>query len=84
MNTFSGIKARDAVIANRIFFSRRIALAFAGNDMQELQTAYFLDVLQDLHQTSDVMAVHGSYIIKAEFLKQGTGHDHAFDMLLRP
>ncbi len=47
----------------------RVALALAGNDVQKLRSAQFLQIAQGTDQGFDVVAVDGADIVEAHFLE---------------
>ena len=75
------VKFRHRVEGDRIFFRRFVATPFFGHDVQELRAFQVAHVLERGHQTQHVVTVNRPNIVKAQFFKQGTRHDHAFDVL---
>ena len=65
---------------HRVFLGRTIALAFAGDDMQELRPLQLADIADGRQQGGQVMAVHGTDVVKTELLEQHARHYHALEV----
>ena len=63
------IEGRHAMVSQRVFFGRRVAFAFFGNDVQKARSADGFKILQRRHQHVDVVAVDRADIVKAEFFE---------------
>ena len=72
-----------AVIPDRIRLRRRVALAFLGDDVQQLGTVERLQVADGGHQCRQIVAVYRPDVVEAELLEQGSRDDQPLDMLLR-
>jgi hypothetical protein len=80
----AGVERTRAVPLDRVGFRRRVALALARDDVQELRAFQVAQVGERLHQRVDVVAVDGPDVIEAQFLEQRAGQHHALHVLLGP
>ncbi len=72
------IELLDAMIFVRRRFSRRVAFALLGHDMNEARPFSGIpDIFQNRYQLIEIMAVDRTDIVKAQFLEQGATHRHA-------
>ena len=71
------------VVAHRVGLGQLVAVAFAGDDVQELRAFQVTQVLQRGNQRLHVMAVNRPDIVEAEFLEDRAGHDHALGVLFK-
>ena len=78
------VELADAVIQAGIGFREVIALALAGDHVQELRAAQRPDVAEGGNQRVEIMAVDGAQIVEAELLEQRAGCDHALQVFLGP
>jgi hypothetical protein len=66
-------------------FGRGIALALLGDGVDQHRAVVAVaDVLEDLDQAEDVMAVDRADVIEAELLEQGAAGHHAAGIFLEP
>ena len=72
----------DAVILHRVGFRRGVALALAGDDVQQLRASEPPEILQRRKQGVQVVPVDRSDVVEAELLEQGAGNDQTLDVLL--
>ena len=86
-----GLNARDhveldhAVIFVRSILRWRVALALLGHDMdQHRADVRIADVLEDLDQCADVMAVDGADVIKTQLLEERAARQPAAGIFLHP
>ena len=84
VQAFRRFETGHTVIQNRVFFSQFVALAFTCHHMQKFGTGQFFQILQRWNQDIQIVPINRAVIMKAEFLKQGAGVDHALDVLFGP
>ncbi len=70
------------MVQDRVCFGQLVALALAGNDMEELRALQPAQVLQRWNQGVEVVAVDRADVVETELFEQGARRNHAFDMLL--
>ena len=78
----SVVELGDAVVEDRVGFGELVALALAGDHVQELGALEGAQVLQGGDQGLEVVAVDGADVVEAELLEHRAGHHHALDVLL--
>ena len=76
------IELGGAVVGHRIGLGQFVAVAFFGDDMQELRAFQAFDVLQRRNQRIQIMAINRADVVEAELLKQRRWHHHALGLLL--
>ena len=77
-------RGSDAVILHRIGLRGGVALALAGDDVQQLRAAKPLEVRQVGEEGAQIVPVDGSDVVEAELLEERAGDDQALDVLLGP
>ena len=68
---------------DRIAFSRCIAFALAGDDMQKLWPRQLALITQRAHERIDVVPVDRADVIKAELFEETAGQHHALEIGFR-
>jgi hypothetical protein len=76
------VELGDAVVEDGVGFGELVALALAGDHVQELGALEGAQVLQGGEQGFEVVAVDGADVVEAELLEHRAGHHHALDVLL--
>ena len=77
-----GIERTWAVPLDGIRLGRRVALALARDDMQELRPSQLLHIAERGDERLDVVAVDGADVIESHLLEQRAGQHHALQMFL--
>ena len=78
-----GVEFARTVVGDGVDLSQLIALAFAGDHVQELRSLQMLDVFQCGNQRVEVVTVDGTDVVKAKLFKQSRRHHHAFGLLFK-
>ena len=76
------IKDAHAVVGRRIHFSRLVALALLGRDVQHARAVEPAQVLEHLDESDDVVAVDGTVVVEVEAREDARGRTHEVDRLL--
>ncbi len=64
------VERRHAVILDRLFFRRRVALALAGNHVDQRRVLDLLDVVESLDHLGQVVAVDRPDVLEAQRLEE--------------
>ena len=76
------IELGDAVVEHRVGLGELVALALAGDHVEELRPLELAEVLQRGDERVEVVAVDRAVVMKAELLEQRAWPDHALGVLL--
>ena len=68
----------DGVVFHGVVFRQLVAVAFFGDDVQQLRPFAFAQFFQHRHQLPDIVPVHRARVGKAEILKQRQRLLHVF------
>ncbi|CPQ20226.1 Uncharacterised protein [Bordetella pertussis] len=79
-----GVELARAVVEHGIGLGQLVALAFAGDHVQELQARQRPQVLQGGHQGVEVVAVDRADVVESELLEQRRRRHHALGVLFEP
>ena len=67
---YGWIHFADGMKAHRIVFSQFIAIAFFGDNVQQLRAGLAAQVFQGFHQQRHIMTINRAGVFKAKFFKQ--------------
>ena len=74
------IKRPHGVVADLVAFSRLVALALGGHDVQQLRALGVLQALERGQQQGQVVTIDRAGVMETHLLKRGGGHEHAFPL----
>ncbi len=77
-------KTADPVEIDGILLGRFVSLALAGGDVEQHRLFEVLDVLQNVDEVRQLVAVDGTKIVEVEGLEQHAGGDESFERFLGP
>lgn len=75
------VEAGDAMVEDGVGFGELVALAFAGDDVEESRPFDFAYVLEHGDESVEIVSVDGAVVVEAEFFEEGAGGDETLHVL---